>query len=96
MINISAELDLNTVKEILECTSSGASSESLAILINTPCYVVKMYLFYLVEYTMVSYSGDKRMFVLTGEGQRLLFAINETNQITNFDDDEYVTTITLD
>ncbi|HZD35380.1 MAG TPA: hypothetical protein VE130_09270 [Nitrososphaeraceae archaeon] len=96
MVNIAAELDLSAVKIILDCSNSGYNLNSMAFLTNMPDYALKVYLFHLLEYNMISYSGDKHLFVTTREGQRLLSMINETNQIANFGNNEYIATITLE
>lgn len=87
-------LDLDAVEMILGSCVKGASLDDLMYLTGIPYNSLKVQLFYLTEYNMISYIGQKQAFFLTQEGWKLLSAIDETKYLANLDDDEYIATIT--
>ncbi len=95
-MNDTVQLDIDTVEMILESCIDRASLESLMYFIGVPHTFLKVQLFHLIEYNMVSYAGQERVFFLTKEGWKLLSVIDETKYLANLNEDEYIETITLE
>ena len=54
--------------------------------------IAKKYLFYLIDYGIVTYNGKKQVFVLNDEGYDLLYAIEqEKRQLTTNSDNIVIT-----
>ena len=94
MTKVVAELDLIKVKTILEYSRNEASLKYLANLTNLSYYILKVHLFYLSEYNMISYLGHKHAFITAKEGHKLLSIIYETYQVAS--KDEYLGTVALE
>jgi hypothetical protein len=95
-MNDIVNLDIDAVEMILGSCVKGASLVDLMYLVGIPYNSLKVQLFYLVEYNMISYLGQKQAFFLKREGAKLLSVIDETKYLANLSDDEYITTITLE
>jgi hypothetical protein len=48
-------------------------------------YILKKYLFYLIEYGIISYQGQNQVYVITWEGLNLLSIINIEKRIRQSD-----------
>jgi predicted transcriptional regulator len=83
------ELDANIVEPILEACTNEATIIRLANMTKGVASYnnLKEYLFYLVDYDMISYQGDKRVYTMRYEGWRLLSMIKRTKKETNADND---------
>jgi hypothetical protein len=92
---ITAELDINLVELILESCTNGTSLNNVIYLTRVPRYILKVHLFYLVDHNMISYVGQEHVY-LTQEGWKLFSVIDETKNMVNLNDDEYIATITLE
>jgi hypothetical protein len=95
-IDVTMELDIILVEMILDMCSKNASLKGLIKMTGVPNYLLKIHLFYLVEYGMISYTGLKHGFTLTQESSRLLSVIAETKYTVYLNDDEYISTIILE
>ncbi len=95
-MNDTIQLDIDSVEMILESCIDRASLESMIYFTGVPYTFLKVQLFYLVEYNIVSYVGQERVFFLTQQGWKLLSAIDETKYLVNLNEDEYIATITLE
>ena len=77
------------VEPILEGCVSEASLLELTCavqrLLPTPYDMLKKYLFYLIEYDMVAYRGQKGAFVITYNGLSLLFEIKREKAMVKSD-----------
>jgi predicted transcriptional regulator len=81
----SPELQATIVEPILKCCINKPSilelSWSVQTMLSLPCYIIKNYLFYLIDYEVISYNGQKRIFTITDRGYELLDMIEkETRQ----------------
>jgi predicted transcriptional regulator len=81
----SPELQANIVEPILKfCVNKSSMLEiswTIQIMLSLPSYIIKIYLFYLIDYEVISYDGQKRIFTITYGGYKLLDAIEkETKQ----------------
>lgn len=95
-IDVTMELDIIAVEMILDMCSKNASLKGLIKMTGVLNYLLKIHLFYLVEYGMISHTGLKHGFTLTQEGSRLLSVIAETKYTVYLNDDEYISTIILE
>jgi predicted transcriptional regulator len=82
----SAQLDANVVEQILEACANNEAS--IVRLMNStselvPYYTLKKYLFYLIEYDMISYHGKKGVYTIKYEGWRLLSMIKRVKNMPN-------------
>ncbi len=82
------------VEPILEgCVSEASLLEltcALQRLLPTPSDILKKYLFYLIEYDMVAYRGQKGAYVITYNGLRLLFEIKREKPMVKTDSSDIV------
>jgi predicted transcriptional regulator len=53
-------------------------------------YILKKYLFYLIEYGIISYQGQNQVYVITWEGLNLLSIINIEKRIRHSDIEDIV------
>jgi predicted transcriptional regulator len=65
----------NLIESILEACSNEASISEM-INAGTSYYTIKKCLFYLIEFGMISYNGEKRVYHIRYEGWNLLSHIN--------------------
>lgn len=81
----SPELQATIVEPILKsCVNKSSILEiswKVQTMLSLPSYIIKNYLFYLIDYEVVSYDGQKRIFTITDGGYELLDMIEkETRQ----------------
>lgn len=85
------------VEPILEgCVSEASLLEltcALQRLLPTPSNTLKKYLFYLIEYDMVAYRGQKGAFVITYNGLSLLFEIKRERIMVKSDSYDLVNSL---
>ena len=76
----SQELEAIIVEQILAICVNGARFNELKDAIQKVAsfshYILKKYLFYLIEYDIISYQGQNQMYVITWEGLNLMYIIN--------------------
>lgn len=73
-------LEGKVVESILDSCMKEASIVELICIIQggvlpIPYNTLKKYLFYLIEYDLISYSGQKQVFIITNYGWDLLYMI---------------------
>jgi predicted transcriptional regulator len=77
----SPELQANIVDPILKlCVNKPHMLEiSLKIqkMLSLPSYIIKIYLFYLIDYEVISYDGQRKIFTITDGGYELLDTIEK-------------------
>lgn len=87
----SQELEAIIVEQILAICTNGARFNELKDAIQRIAsfshYILKKYLFYLIEYGTISYQGQNRVYVITWEGLNLLSIINIEKRIRQSDRD---------
>jgi predicted transcriptional regulator len=74
-MNIEDSLGCNLVESILDACSDEASISDM-LNEGASYYTIKKCLFYLIEYGMISYNGEKRVYFIRDEGWKLLSHIN--------------------
>jgi predicted transcriptional regulator len=74
-MDIEDSLDGNLIQSILEaCSNETSISEMLNA--GASYHTIKKCLFYLIEFGMISYNGEKRVYYIKYEGWNLLSHIN--------------------
>jgi predicted transcriptional regulator len=90
----SQELEAIIVEQILAICINGARFNELKDAIQKVAsfshYILKKYLFYLIEYGIISYQGQNQMYIITWEGLNLLFIINIEKGIRQSDIEDIV------
>jgi predicted transcriptional regulator len=85
----SQELEAIIVEQILAICVNGARFNELKDAIQRVAsfsqYILKKYIFYLVEYGIISYQGQNQVYVITWEGLNLLSIINIEKRIRQSD-----------
>ena len=74
-MSIEDSLDCNLVESILDACSDEASISDMRNE-GASYHTIKKCLFYLIEYGMISYNGEKRVYFIRNEGWKLLSHIN--------------------
>src|ERR687897_2962624 len=87
----SQELEAIIVDQILAICINGARFNELKDVTQRVAsfsrYILKKYLFYLIEYGIISYQGQNQVYVITWEGLNLLSIINIEKRIRHSDKD---------
>ena len=90
----SQELEAIIVERILAMCVKGASFNELKDAIQRIAsfsrYILKKYLFYLIEYGIISYQGQNQVYVIMWEGLNLLSIINIEKRIRQSDIEDIV------
>ena len=90
----SQELEAIIVERILAMCVKGASFNELKDAIQRIAsfsrYILKKYLFYLIEYGIISYQGQNQVYVIMWEGLNLLSIINIEKRIRLSDIEDIV------
>jgi predicted transcriptional regulator len=89
----SQELEAIIVEEILALCFNGARFNELVDATQRVAFsgrVLKIYLFYLIEYGIISYQGKKQVYVITWEGLNLLSMIDIEKRIRQSDIEDVV------
>ena len=85
----SQELEAIIVEQILAICVNGVRSNELKDAIQRVAsfsrYILKKYLFYLIEYGIISYQGQNQVYVIMWEGLNLLSIINIEKRIRQSD-----------
>lgn len=85
----SPELKAIIVEQILiVCVNRTRFNELLDTILTIasfPRYILKKYLFHLIEYGIVSYQGENQVYVITRTGLDLLSIINREKRTTQLD-----------
>jgi predicted transcriptional regulator len=85
----SQELEAIIVEQILAICINGARFNELKDATQRVAsfsrYILKKYLFYLIEYGIISYQGQNQVYVITWEGLNLLSIINIEKRIRQSD-----------
>ena len=83
------ELEAIIVEQILAISINGAGFNELKDATQRVAsfsrYILKKYLFYLIEYGIISYQGQNQVYVITWEGLNLLSIINIEKRIRQSD-----------
>lgn len=83
------ELQANIVEPILIlCINKSSMFEiswKIQTMLSLPSYIIKNYLFYLIDYEVISYDGQKRIFTITDGGYELLYMIEKETRQENKD-----------
>ena len=84
-------VDANIVQQILKTCITGATIIKLTKKTrNLPYYTLKMYLFYLVTFGLISYHGEKKIYKLTRDGVIILLMINDSDRNPNSSNEDIV------
>lgn len=90
----SQELEAIIVERILAMCVKGASFNELKDATQRVAsfsrYILKKYLFYLIEYGIISYQGQNQVYVIMWEGLNLLSIINIEKRIRQSDIEDIV------
>ena len=90
----SQELEAIIVEQILAICVNGVRSNELKDAIQRIAsfsrYILKKYLFYLIEYGIISYQGQNQVYVIMWEGLNLLSIINIEERIRQSDIEDIV------
>jgi predicted transcriptional regulator len=89
----SQELEAIIVEQILALCFYGAGFNELVDTTQRVAFsrhVLKIYLFYLIEYGIISYQGKKQVYVITWEGLNLLSMIDIEKRIRRSDIEDVV------
>jgi predicted transcriptional regulator len=89
----SQELEAIIVEQILALCFDGARFNELVDATQRVAFsgrVLKIYLFYLIEYGIISYQGKKQVYVITWEGLNLLSMIDIEKRIRRSDIEDVV------
>jgi len=90
----SQELEAIIVEQILAICVNGVRSNELKDAIQRIAsfsrYILKKYLFYLIEYGIISYQGQNQVYVIMWEGLNLLSIINIEKRIRHSDIEDIV------
>ena len=90
----SQELEAIIVEQILAICVNGVRFNELKDatqrVASLPRYSLKKYLFYLIEYGIISYQGQNQVYVITWEGLNLLSIINIEKRIRQSDIEDIV------
>lgn len=85
----SPELKAIIVEQILiVCVNRTRFNElfdTILTIASFPRYILKKYLFHLIEYGIVSYQGENQVYVITRTGLDLLSIINREKRTTQLD-----------
>ena len=85
----SPELEASIVEPILTICITGLSFFEISLKMQTmmtlPFTSIKRYLFYLIDYEVIAYNGQKRTFKTTDEGHDLLNMIDKEKTQENTD-----------
>jgi predicted transcriptional regulator len=73
-MSIEDSLDCNLVESILDACSEASVSDMLNE--GASYHTIKKCLFYLIEYGMILYNGEKKVYFIRPEGWKLLSHIN--------------------
>jgi predicted transcriptional regulator len=88
---MSQELEAIIVERILAICVKGASFNELRDAIQKVAsfsrFILKKYLFHLIEYGIISYQGQSQVYIITWEGLNLLSIINIEKRIRQSDKD---------
>lgn len=83
------ELKASIVEPILTICIVGSSifelSWKMKIMMTLPFIIIKQYLFYMIDYEVITYNGQKRTFITTDEGHDLLDMIDKEKKQENND-----------
>jgi predicted transcriptional regulator len=74
-MSIEDSLDCNLVESILDTCSDEASINDM-LNKGASYHTIKKCLFYLIEYGMILYNGEKKVYFIRSEGWKLLSHIN--------------------
>lgn len=84
--NRSPKLQANVVEDILVACIKGCSFYDLNIKMDNPSmHILKIYLFYLIDYSIISYKGNNHIFVTESEGIDLLCHIYKEKTLAMVD-----------
>jgi predicted transcriptional regulator len=90
----SQELEAIIVEQILAMCVNGAGFNELKDAIQRIAsfshFILKKYLFHLIEYGIISYQGQSQVYVITWEGLNLLSIINIEKRIRHSDIEDIV------
>jgi predicted transcriptional regulator len=90
----SQELEAIIVEQILAICINGARFNELKDVTQRVAsfsrYILKKYLFHLIEYGIISYQGQSQVYVITWEGLNLLSIINIEKRIRHSDIEDIV------
>jgi predicted transcriptional regulator len=83
----SPELEASIVEPLLTICIEGLSIFEISWKIQTimllPYFIIKRYLFYLIDYEVMRYDGQKQIFTTTYEGHNLLDMIDKEKKQEN-------------
>ena len=92
----SPELEASVVEPLLTICTTGSSifetSWKIQSIMTLPFTIIKQYLFYMIDYEVISYNGQKRAFTTTEEGQHLLDMIDKETREENKDINDVIIT----
>ncbi len=91
------ELQAFIVEPILVACMDDATLDDIAkaieLYIPSPLPILKDYLFFLVEYGLVSYNGQKRLFSIDDEGWGMMHLLSRQKRINGIDSKDIVITL---
>lgn len=92
----SLELQASIVEPILTICTTGSSifelSWKIQTMITLPSAIIKRYLFYMIDYEVITYRGQKQTFITTDEGHNLLEMIDKEKKQENNDVNDIIIT----
>ena len=59
--------------------------DTILTIASFPRYILKKYLFHLIEYSIISYQGKNQVYVITRTGLELLSIVNREKRTTQLD-----------
>jgi len=65
---------------LLLCTMETTFDDLMQLMIPSSPAILKKYLFYLIDYDFISYSGQKQVYLIKDRGLELLFRIMMENK----------------
>lgn len=84
--NRSPKLQANVVEALLISCIRGCSLNEMMIKMDDPSIsIIKIYLFYLIDYCIISYDGENQLYTTEAEGFELLCHIYKEKIVANVD-----------
>lgn len=65
---------------LLLCAEETTFDDLMQLMISSSPTILKKYLFYLIDYDLISYSGQKQVYLIKGKGLELLSRIIMENK----------------